>query len=150
MALPIKGEVGILYIHDGSLYRPIACLTSNGIDTTLSVISSQTKCNPGLTIKQGGTFDYSLKAEGEYIDTTSVGGETTKASHDFLLTKQQTKLAQTWKYDTGVTGAIYYGTAIITSLGLTQGAGEAISTFSLTMEGSGDISLIDPVITPSV
>lgn len=147
MALPVKGELGILYIHDGTLYRPIACLTSNGIDSTVSVISSQTKCNPGLTIKQGGTFDYTLNAEGEYIDTTSVGGEDTKASHDYLLTKQQTKLAQTWKYDTGVTGAVYFGTAIITDLGLTQGAGEEISTFSLTMEGSGAIVLVDP-ITP--
>jgi hypothetical protein len=147
MALPIKGELGILYIHDGTLYRPIACLTSNGIDSTVSVISSQTKCNPGLTIKQGGTFDYTLNAEGEYIDTTSVGGDDTKASHDYLLTVQQTKAAQTWKYDTGVTGAVYYGSAIITDLGLTQGAGEEISTFSLTMEGSGAIVLVDP-ITP--
>jgi len=147
MALPVKGELGILYIHDGTLFRPIACLTSNGIDSTVSVISSQTKCNPGLTIKQGGTFDYTLNAEGEYIDTTSIGGDTTKASHDYLLTKQQTKLAQTWKYDTGV--VVYYGTAIITDLGLTQGAGEEISTFSLTMEGSGDILNDDP-LSPSL
>jgi hypothetical protein len=146
MALPIKGELGILYIHDGTIYRPIACLTSNGIDSTVSVITSNTKCNPGLTIKQGGTFDYSLSAECEYIDTTGVGGEITKASHDYLLTKQKTKLAQTWKYDTGVTGAIYYGTAIITELSLTQGAGEAISTFSLTMEGSGEIVTVNPIV----
>jgi hypothetical protein len=146
MALPIKGELGILYIHDGTIYRPIACLTSNGIDSTVSVITSNTKCNPGLTIKQGGTFDYSLSAECEYIDTTGVGGEITKASHDYLLTKQKTKLAQTWKYDTGVTGAIYYGTAIITELSLTQGAGEEISTFSLTMEGSGEIVTVNPIV----
>lgn len=145
MALPIKGELGILYIHDGTMYRPIACLTSNGLASTVSVISSQTKCNPGLTIKQGGTFDYTLNAEGEYIDTTSVGGDTTKASHDFLLTKQKSKLAQNWKYDTGHTGAVYYGTAIITDLELTQGAGEEISTFTLSMEGSGDIVNTDPL-----
>ncbi len=146
MALPVKGELGILYIHDGTIYRPIACLTSNGLASTVSVITSQTKCNPGLTIKQGGTFDYSLDAEGEYIDTTSVGGEVTKASHDYLLTKQQTKVAQTWKYDTGATGSIYYGTAIITNLQLTQGAGEEISTFSLTMEGSGAIVNVSPIV----
>jgi hypothetical protein len=145
MALPVKGELGILYIHDGTIYRPIACLTSNGLATTVSVISSQTKCNPGLTIKQGGTFDYTLDAEGEYIDTTSVGGDVTKASHDYLLTKQQTKLAQNWKYDTGATGSIYYGTAIITDLQLTQGAGEEISTFTLSMEGSGSIVNVDPL-----
>jgi hypothetical protein len=148
MATPIKGELGILFVHDGTMYRPIACLTSNGIDSTVSVITSQTKCNPGLTIKQAGTFDYTLNAEGEYIDTTSVGGDDTKASHDYLLAAQQTKLAQTWKYDTGVTGAIYYGTAIITDLSLTQAAGEEVSTFSLTMEGSGDIVLVDPIVIP--
>jgi hypothetical protein len=146
MALPIKGELGILSIHDGTLYRPIACLTSNGIDSTVSVITSNTKCNPGLTIKQGGTFDYTLNAEGEYIDTTGVGGDTTKASHDYLLTAQQTKALKTWKYDTGAEGAVYYGTALITSLGLTQGAGEEISTFSMTMEGSGSILLTNPII----
>jgi hypothetical protein len=36
-------------------------------------------------------FSYTLEAEGEYIDTTSVGGEVTKASHDFLLDKQKLK-----------------------------------------------------------
>lgn len=145
MALPVKGELGILYIHDGDLYRPIACLTSNGLASTVSVIASNTKCNPGLTIKQGGIFDYNLSAEGEYIDTTSVGGDDTKASHDFLLAKQQTKLAQNWKYDTGSTGSIYYGTAIISDLELTQGAGDEISTFSLTLDGSGDIVNVDPL-----
>lgn len=148
MALPVKGELGILYIHDGTIYRPIACLTSNGISTTVSVISSQNKCNPGLTIKQGGSFDYTLNAEGEYIDTTTVGGDTTKASHDFLLAKQQTKSAQNWKYDTGVsggTGVIYYGTAIITELDLTQAAGEEISSFTMTMEGIGAIVNTDPL-----
>lgn len=146
MALPVKGESGILYIHDGTMYRPIACLTSNGLDTKVSVITSNTKCNPGLTIKQGGLFDYTLNAEGEYIDTTSVGGDTTKASHDYLLTKQQTKNLQNWKYDTGASGSIYFGTALITDLSLKQGAGENISTFTLTMEGSGNVSEVDPLI----
>jgi len=146
MAGAIKGEVGILSIHDGTIYRPIACLTSNGLDTNVSVISSNTKCNPGLTIKQGGIFDYTLNADGEYIDTTSIGGQTTKASHDYLLTKQQLKAAITWKYDTGVTGAVYFGTAIITSLSLSQGAGDEISSFTLSLDGSGAIATIDPIV----
>lgn len=147
MALPIKGELGILYVHDGSIYRPVACLTSNSLNTAVSVIESQTKCNPGQVIKQGGTLSYTLDAEGEYIDTTSVGGETTKASHDYLLTKQNLLTAITWKLATGVTGATYYGTAIISDLTLDQGAGDEISTFSMTLEGSGLISTNDPNIS---
>jgi predicted secreted protein len=144
MATPIKGELGILYVYDDTIYRPVACLTSNTLDTTLSVIESNTKCNPGVTIKQAGMFTYSLTADGEYIDTTSVGGEVTKASHDFLLLKQIAKQNITWKLDTGVTGAVYYGTAIIESLSLPQGAGDEISTFSLTLNGTGAISTTDP------
>lgn len=146
MALPVKGESGILYIHDGTIYRPVACLTANSLNTAVSVIESQTKCNPGQTIKQAGVFSYTIDADGEYIDTTSVGGDDTKASHDFLLVAQQTKVAQTWKLDTGVSGAVYYGSAIISDLTLDQGAGDEISTFSLTLDGSGDIVLVDPIV----
>lgn len=147
MALvPIKGEVGILYIHDGTIYRPIACLTSNSLNTAVSIIESQTKCFPGVTKKQAGISSYTLDADGEYVDTTSVGGDDTKASHDFLFTAQQTKALQTWKLDTGVTGAVYYGTAIITDLTLDQGAGDEISTFSVTLDGDGAIVLVDPII----
>ena len=149
MAIPIKGELGILYVHDGTLYRPIACLTSNSLNTAVSIIESQTKCNPGEVIKQAGTLSYTLDAEGEYIDTTSVGGETTKASHDYLLTAQMDLLPITWKLDTGVTGAVYYGSAILSDLTLDQGAGDEISTFSVTLEGSGAIVTTDPE-APSV
>ena len=144
MGLPIKGELGILYVHDGTLYRPVACLTSNSLNTAVSIIESQTKCNPGEVIKQAGTLSYTVDAEGEYIDTTSVGGETTKASHDYLLTLQQALASVTWKLDTGVTGAIYYGSAILSDLTLDQGAGDEISTFSVTLEGSGEIVTVDP------
>lgn len=144
MAFPIKGELGILSVHDGTLYRPIACLTSNSLNTAVSIIESQTKCNPGEVIKQAGTLSYTLDAEGEYIDTTSVGGDVTKASHDYLLNAQQTLTAVNWKLDTGVTGAVYYGSAILSDLTLDQGAGDEISTFSVTLEGSGAISTVDP------
>lgn len=143
-ATPIKGEVGILYVHDGSIYRPVACLTSNSLSTAVSVIESNTKCYPGVTKKQGGMFSYTLEAEGEYIDTTSVGGEVTKASHDFLLDKQKLKGLITWKLVTGVTGATYYGEALISDLSLDQGAGDELSTFSLTLDGDGEIVETDP------
>lgn len=142
----IKGEVGIIYIHDGTIYRPVACLTSNSLSTAVSVIESNTKCFPGVTRKQAGVFAYTIDAEGEYIDTTSVGGETTKASHDFLLAKQMAGTVANWKLDTGVSGAIYYGSAILSDLSLDQGAGDELSTFSVTLDGDGSIVLVDPIV----
>lgn len=146
MGLAIKGEVGIISIHDGTIYRPIACLTSNSLSSAVSVIESQTKCYPGVIKKQAGMFSYSISADGEYIDTTSVGGEITKASHDFLLAKQMAKTAVNWKLDTGVTGAVYFGSAILTDLSLDQGAGDEISTFSVTLDGNGAIVLVNPIV----
>ena len=144
MATKIKGEAGILYIWDDTIYRPIACLTSNNLATNVSIIESRTKCTPGVVESTGGVFSYTLGFEGEYIDTTSIGGDTTKASHDFMLFKQRTKLAQTWKLDTGATGSVYYGSAIITHLDLSQPAGDEVSTFTGTFTGTGDISTTDP------
>lgn len=144
MAMPVKGELGILYVYDETIYRPVACLTSNSLNTAVSIIESQTKCNPGQVVKQAGTLSYTIDAEGEYIDTTSIGGDDTKASHDYLLTKQMALTPVTWKLDTGVTGAVYYGSAIISDLNLDQGAGDEISTFSMTLDGSGEIVTVDP------
>jgi hypothetical protein len=145
MATPIKGEVGILYVSEGGTYKPVACLTSNSLSTAVSVIESNTKCNPGVTKKLAGLFSYTLEAEGEYIDTTSEGGDDTKASHDYLLDLQLAKEIITWKLVTGVTGATYYGTALISDLSLDMGSGDDLSTFSLTLDGDGEISTIDPL-----
>ena len=83
----IKGDNIILYVHDGSIYRPIACLTSNSLSQDVNVIESQTKCDPGVVIKDPGSMTYEITFEGNYIDTTSVGAEVTKASHDYIKTQ---------------------------------------------------------------
>jgi len=142
----IHGKLGILSIWDSTAYKPIACLTSNSLATSLSVIESNTKCDPGNTVRNADQFSYDLSADGEYIDTTSVGGSTTLASHDFLLELQMAKTNVTWKLDSGLADTIYYGTAIISDLNLDQPS-DANSTFSATLSGSGAIVLVDPQAT---
>jgi hypothetical protein len=122
-------------------------LTSNSLNTAVSIIESRTKCDPGVVKKTAGVFSYTIDAEGEYIDTTSVGGDNTKDSHDALLVLQQARALITWKIDTNVTdaGSIkYYGQALITDLKLTQGSGDEVSTFTATLDGDGAISQINP------
>lgn len=139
----IKGENLILYIHDDTIYRPIACLTSNSLSQTLNIIESQTKCDPGVVIKDAGTMSYEISAEGQYIDTTSSGAQITKASHDYLHTVMGTTV--TWKMATGLTDtAAYYGTAVVGDLSLDAPAGDEIATFSCTLAGSGAIVTTDP------
>jgi hypothetical protein len=148
MSTPIKGESGVLFIEEGDAWLPIACLTSNSLASTVAEITRQTKCAPGVTEKSAGSFNYTLSAEGEYIDTTTAGGDDTKVSHDKLLALQQSRLLVTWKLDTNITNATstkYYGTALITDLNLDQAAGDALSTFSATLSGNGAITSVDPL-----
>jgi predicted secreted protein len=149
MSTFIKGEVCILSIHDGTTYKPVACLTSNSLATDVSVIESMTKCDPGVAIKQPGMFTYSVSAEGQYIDTTTVGGDTAKESHDSLLAKQLTKTLANFRIDTNNLNAAsvkYFGSAVISSLSADFGSGDDLATFSLTLDGSGLILLTDPIV----
>lgn len=147
MANFIKGDVAILSVYDGAAYRPVACLTSNSLSTTLSVIETITKCDVGETIKTAGVASYNISAEGNYIDTTSVGGDTAKASHDYLFTRQQAKDVVIWKLSTGIADTSdYYGNAIITDLEADFPTGGELATFSATFEGSGAIVTVDPTV----
>jgi len=148
MADFIKGEINILYVWDGALWEPIACLTSNSLSSTVGVIETQTKCDPGVTIKQPGTFAYTLDLEGNYIDTTSAGsGDTDKASHDKLLVLQEARVNIQWKLDTGLTDTpAYFGTGALTDLSADFPSGDEFATFSGTIDGSGAILRADPNI----
>lgn len=145
-----KGELGIIYIYEVSStsYKPLACLTSTSLSTTVSSIESNTKCFPGVTKKTAGTFNGSISLEGEYIDTTTAGGDTAKKSHDALFLLQQSKTKINWKIDTNVninTSTKYYGEAFISDLSADFGSGDDLATFSATLDIDGAILLTDPL-----
>lgn len=145
--MSILGEKGILYIWDTAAYKPVACLTSNSLNSTVAMIESRTKCFPGVVKKTPGQFTYSIDAEGEYIDTTTAGGDTAKVSHDALFELQQDKTLVEWKIDTNVDDADsvkYYGSGYLTDLSATFGSGDEVATFSATIDGDGAIVLVDP------
>lgn len=145
MATKIKGELLILSVWDSSIYRPIACLTSNSLSESMEVIESQTKCEPGVVTKTPGTYSYELSAEGEYIDTTSATGEITLASHDYLHQVFGTEVS--WRLSTGLTDTpFYYGSAILNDLSGDFASGNDLATFSASLAGSGAIVEEDPNI----
>jgi len=149
MATKIKGEELILYVHDGTLYRPVVCLTSNSMNMERAVIETQTKCAPGVVEKQNGALSYTIEAEAIAIDTTEVTGDDTKASHDYFFDVMQSGDNVNWKMDSGSGSLTYYGNGVITSLGFEAPAGDEFASFSLTIDGNGAISKTDP-LAPSV
>jgi predicted secreted protein len=141
--MSIKGEVIILNIWDGAAYEPLACLTSNSLSETVNIIESQTKCNPGVIIKQGGSKTFEFSAEGESIDTTSVGGETAKASHDKL--RSYLGVLKSVKMSTGLADTTaYFGDVVISDLETTAEAADALVTFSVTLSGSNLLLEAEP------
>ncbi len=149
--MAVKGKNIIFYVHDGSDYRPVACLTSNGISVSQEAKESViTKCNQTKEITPG-VMSYEIPFEGQFIDTTSVGGDTAKASYDWLLTHMKSKndagLLTNWKQTTKKSDSLtetIYGEGIITSLELTAPA-EEDATFSATLQGNGWFSTVDPL-----
>ena len=147
MATFIKGDVLILSIHDGSAYRPIACLTSNSLSESMGVIETITKCDPGVAQKAAGTYSYDISAEGEYIDTTSVGSEVSKASHDYMHSIFQAGAEINWKMATGIADTSdYFGAGYLTELSADAPTGDEFATFSMTISGNGSIVTTDPVV----
>ncbi len=146
MATFIKGDAIILYVYDTDAYKPIACLTSNSLNQTQSIIDAQTKCEPGQIIRQGGTQSYELAFEGLYIDTTSATSpDLDKISHDALHLIMGGAQVSQWKMDTGLTDTVaYYGDAIISDLNWDNAAGDEFATFSGTLMGSGLIVTVEP------
>lgn len=145
--MAIKGEKGMLYVYVGAAYKPVACLTSIDLSSTVSIIESQTKCYPGVVKKSAGSFSASISAEGEYIDTTTAGGDTAKVSHDKMFLDQQLKTLMEWKIDTDVDNATsvkYFGSGYYTDLTLTAGSGDEVSTFSVTLDVDGAVLYTDP------
>jgi hypothetical protein len=130
MADFIKGDIGLMYVYDGSAYRPIACITDRSLDKELNVIESQTMCNPGETDKTPGTINRTASVSGQCIDTTSVGGDTAKASYDYLDAQFELKSKLTFKYDTGLAdNASSYFKGYLSSLSESATAGDNLITF---------------------
>ena len=146
MATFIKGDDLILSMSISSTWYPIACLTSNSISQTKSIIETTTKCDPGVVIRASGSRSYEIAFEGIYIDSTSTGStDTDKASHDKLKALFETDNEQTWRMDTGLTDTpYYYGTGIFQNLEVNAGSGDEFTTFTGSISGSGAIATTDP------
>ena len=130
--MAVKGENSILYVWDGTDYRPIACVTTSQFQTSLEQVDGTvTKCdlNPE---PRAGKFTYSWSFDGE------LSNDDTKASYDFLLKKQQAKEIIYWKEietTETATSKTQFGKGMLTSLSKSANANEMI-TFSGQIDGS--------------
>lgn len=144
--MALNGDVILLSAYDGTAYRPIVCLTSNGLSKTAEVLSTQNKCAPGVVSKDYGSVDSSFSFDAEYMDDSTGGSNDGDASWNWLNDQMDAKTKFTARMTTGLTEAAkqeIFGTVLITDLELTGPAGDK-STFTGTLEVDGALSYTDP------
>ena len=114
-------------INNDGTYKPVACLTSNSLTSTLGTIDATSKC--GDQYQAGPSFTQSLKAEGFAIDET---GTPAKDSYQQLYAAHAAKTLFAIKMGkaTPTSGDITYG-----------GAGQKvfISDFGVTADDKDDV-----------
>ena len=145
-----SGSLFMLYIRNSGTWKPVACLTSNGISESWDFAETVTKCDPGVTRRKPTTYSYEIPFEGVFTDTSGAGGDTAKASWDVIKTIARAKTLTEYQIallkDDGTEEpnfAAQFGTAYFSALDITGAEGEFI-TFSGTLLGDGDITETDP------
>jgi len=91
--------------NDGT-FKPVACLTTNSMTSTVNTIDATSKC--GDQYQAGPSFTQSFKAEGFAIDET---GTPSKDSYQQLYAAHAAKTVFTIKMGkaTPTAGDVYYG-----------------------------------------
>jgi hypothetical protein len=145
-----SGSLFMLYIRNSGTWKPVACLTSNGISESWDFAETVTKCDPGMTRRKPTTYSYEIPFEGVFTDTSGAGGDTAKASWDTIKGIARAKTLAEYQIallrDNGTEDpnfAAQFGTAYFSALDITGAEGEFI-TFSGTLLGDGDITEVDP------
>jgi len=144
------GNLFMLYIRTGGLWKPVSCMTSNGISESWNFAETVTACDPGVTRRKPTTYSYEIPYEGVFTDTSGAGGDTAKASWDTLSGIARAKTAVDWKIallqddgDEEPNFAPQYGTAYFSALDISATMEDFI-TYSATFLGDGDITTTDP------
>ena len=145
-----SGSLFMLYIRTGGAWKPVACLTSNGISESWYFAETVSKCDPGITRRKPTTYSYEIPFEGVFTDTSGAGGDTAKASWDTIKNLARAKALTEYQIallkENGTEEpnfAAQYGAAYFSALEITGAEGEFI-TFTGTMLGDGDITEVDP------
>ena len=146
----LKGSANILFIHDGTAYLPIGCLTTNGTQEAVETSTGTvTKCNPNPEPVMGA-YSYSKSFGGEAVENNSTLASMKKVKEIFR-TKAAAKETIFWKEETTFsndTKETEYGEGVLTEFSYDAPA-DGVITFSGSIQGKGDISVTDlvPVTT---
>ncbi|WP_312364051.1 hypothetical protein [Sphingobacterium sp.] len=148
----IPGHEGTLAYWDttASAYKPVVCLTSSSVQKTMNMLEKVNMCTQGQTVRKPQSLDRTVSIEGEFIDTTEVGGVSAQASYDELDALQEahleTGIPTDWRLSRGPMGYRYFS-GFISDLSDSFQAGED-ATFTASLTSQGKFSETDPHAAP--
>ena len=142
--IAIKGLNVILFIHDGTDYLPIGCLTSNSTNESVETnTGTVTKCNPNPAPVLGA-YSYTKSFDAEAIEDVSTK-LSVEAAQKLMRSKAKAKESVYWKevitYADESTKETF-GEAFLTELP-SEAPADGMVTFSGTLSGIGEISETD-------
>lgn len=142
----IKGSANLLFIHDGTAYLPIGCLTTNGTQETVETnTGTVTKCDPNPAPVLGA-YSYTKSFDAEAIEDNTTRASLQKV-RSILRDKAASKAPVFWKEETTLSDGekvTEYGKAYLTEFS-TEAPADGMVTFSGTLSGIGNISETDLV-----
>lgn len=137
----LMGVNSLLFIHDGTAYLPIVCLTGNSTSEEVAVNDGTvTKCNPNPKPNLGA-YTYTKDFDGVAIEDQE-GKFTFDKIRKFLRSKAVSKELVYWKEEItkgDATKMVEYGTAYLTNIS-SDAPAEGEMTFSGTLNGIDEIS----------
>lgn len=143
-----QGREKIMSFYDETetAYKPIGCLTENGLSESQDVEEGDpNKCDPSVP-KSQGAYSYELTGDGQILASDDPD-YSEKANIEWIRelwkTSRQDGSTVTWK-ESGGNGDLY-GEAYITSLETTNPT-TGVSTFSITLSGIGEYTETDPKV----
>lgn len=139
-----KNSILFLYVGTGTpSYLPIGCLTSNDYDESIDIKEgTPTKCNSTPSPIPGASkYSWNFDAVAEY-------GSASKATYDIVHGLMKEKNPVFWKEEISLednTKLTTFGKAYLTSFKRSNPVDGEI-TFSGTLDGIGETSLVDLVV----
>lgn len=129
-------------------FKPVICLTSNGVDVTTSPIESTSKCDGGFADSEAGTTGWTMSADGQ-IATDSVPNASFGANE--LLDLILNKTAAWWMImdvnDLSASEYIRYGVGRLDSYNETFPDQDS-STFTGSVTGKRQLGTQDTISIP--
>lgn len=124
-------------------YKPLVCLTGNGLDLTIAEQSTSNKCDGGFASSLPGLASWSFSGDGQAV-TFSLAEGTTRANFETIAALAVSKKLFYIRM-TDATQTVYReGLVWISSYNETTPNAEAY-TFTCTLTGTGVLYLAKPV-----